>query len=104
MGSKYFKHRSLHKYTKVARGREGVEIIDLVLVKRDMLRHVQDTRTVSGIGRGLSDHHVVLCKVRLVGAWVKGREVVLESRRIRCEKLREHQYREDMLGHLRGRE
>ena len=39
----YFKHRSLHKYTRVARGQDGVEIksmIDLVLVKRDMLQYV----------------------------------------------------------------
>ena len=35
----HFKHRSLHKYTRVARGQDSVEIksmIDLVLVKRDM--------------------------------------------------------------------
>ena len=33
--------------TRVARGRDGVEIksmMDLVLVKRDMLRYVQDVR------------------------------------------------------------
>ena len=23
-----------------------------------------------GVGRGLSDHHVVMCKVKLVGAWM----------------------------------
>ena len=72
MSYTYFKHRSLHKYTRVARGRDGVEIksmIDLVLVKRDMLRYVQEyVRAVRGMGRGLSDHHVVLRKVRLVGA------------------------------------
>ena len=35
----YFKHRSVHKYTRVANGQGGMEIksvIDLVLVKRDM--------------------------------------------------------------------
>ena len=55
------------------RGRDGVIKImkDLVLVKRNMLRYVQDVRAVRGIGRALSDHHVVLCKVRLVGAWTK---------------------------------
>ena len=45
----HFKHRSLHKYTRVARGRDGVEIksmIDLVLVKRDMLQYMQDVRAV----------------------------------------------------------
>ena len=36
------------------------------------------------MGRGLSDQHVVLCKVRLVRAWTKRREVVVGS-----EKLRE---------------
>ena len=88
MGNTYFKHRSLYKYTRVARGQDGVEIksmIDLVLVKRDRLRYVQDLRVVRGMGRALSDHHVVLCKVRLV---------VVGARRIISEKMREHQYRE----------
>ena len=54
-----------------------------------MLCYVQDVRSVRGMGRGLSDHHVVLCKVRLVDAWIKRREVVNEARRIRSEKLRD---------------
>ena len=64
----------------------GVEVksmIDLVLVRRDMLRYMQDVRAVR-------DHHVVLCKVRLVGAWIKKRGVVVGARRIRSKKLREH--------------
>ena len=86
----------MDKYTRVARGRDGVEIksmIDLVLVKRNMLRYVQDVRAVRGMGRGLSGHYVVLSKVRLVGAWIKRREGMVGARRIRSEKLREHQYR-----------
>ena len=54
-GNIYFKHRNLHKHTRVARGHEGVEVksmIDLGLVKRDMLRYVQDVRVVKRIGRG----------------------------------------------------
>ena len=93
----YFNHRSVHKYTRVARCRDCVEIksrIDLVMVKRDMLRYVQDVSTVRGMGRGLSYHYFVLFKVRLVGAWIKRREVVVGARRIRSKKLREHQYRE----------
>ena len=81
----------------MARGQDGEEIksmIDLVLVMRDMLRYVQDVRAARGMGRGISDHHVVLCKVRLVGAWIKRREVVVKARRIRSEKLREHHHRE----------
>ena len=39
---------------------------------------------------GLSDDYVELCKVRLVGTWIKMREVVVGATRIRSEKLREH--------------
>ena len=64
-------------------------MIALVLMKKDMLCYVQDVRAVRGMGRGLSDHHVVLCKVILVGAWIKRTEVVDGARRIKSEKLRE---------------
>ena len=47
-----------------------------------------------GMGRGLSDHLVVLRKVKLVGAWIERREVLVRARRIRREKLRVHQYSE----------
>ena len=43
----------MHKYTRVARVQEGVEVksmIDLVLVKKDMLHYVQDVRAVRGMG------------------------------------------------------
>ena len=80
MDNTYFKHRSLHKYTRVTRGQDGVEIksiTDLVLGKRDMLRYVQDVKVVREMGRDLSDHYVVPCKFRLVGAWIKRRKVVV---------------------------
>ena len=37
---------------------------------------------------------MVLCKVRLVGAWIKRREVMVGARRIKSEKLREDRHRE----------
>ena len=40
-------------------------MIDLVQVKKDMLHYVQGVRAVRGMRRGLSDHHIVLCQVRL---------------------------------------
>ena len=52
-------------------------MIDLVLVNRDMLRYVKDVRMVRGMGRGLSNSHDILCKVRLVGAWIKRRDVTV---------------------------
>ena len=39
----------------------------------------------------LSNHHVILCKVRLVGAYIKTKEVVNGTRRIISEKLKEYQ-------------
>ena len=46
-------------------------MIDLVLVKKDMLRFVQDVKAVRRMGRDISDYHVVLFKVRLVETWIK---------------------------------
>ena len=71
-------------------------MIDLVLVK--------DMRAVRGMGRDLSDYYVVHCKVRLVGAWIKRREVVVGTRRIRSKKRREYQYREVYARSLEGKE
>ena len=60
------------------------------MVKKDLLGYVQDVTAVRGMGRTLSDYHVV----RLVGTWIKRREVVDGARRIRSEKMREYDYRE----------
>ena len=51
VGDAYFKHRSLQKYTRVARGQDRVKsMTDLVLVKKDMLCYAQDVRAVRGMG------------------------------------------------------
>ena len=42
-------------------------------------------RAMRGMGRGLTDHHVVLCKVRLVREWIKRIMVVNGARIIRNE-------------------
>ena len=47
---------------------------------------------------------VVLSKVRLVGAWIKRREVVDGARRIKSEKLRKHKYKEGYARSLDGGE
>ena len=39
----YFKHKSLHKYNRVAKSQDGAEVmnmINLVLMKKDMLHYV----------------------------------------------------------------
>ena len=53
VGNTYFKHRSLYKYTRVSRAQDGVKIksmIDLVLVKKEILHCVQDVRAMRGMG------------------------------------------------------
>ena len=91
MGNMYFKHRSFCNYSRVAIGQGRMEVmsmINLVVVKRDMLLYVQDVRAVRKRGRGLSDQDVVLCKGRLGIIKVKG--VLKRARRFRSEKLRKH--------------
>ena len=46
---------------------------------------------------------ILLCKVRLVRAWIKNREVVVGARRIRSEKQKEHQCREGYTRSLVGK-
>ena len=67
-------------------------MIDLVLVKKDMVHYMQDVRTVRVMGGCFSDHHTALYKIRWKGEWIKGKDMVNVARMIRGEKLREHQY------------
>ena len=46
---------------------------------------------------------MILCKVRLVGAFIKRREVAVGSRRVRSEKPREDGYREGYTKSLEGK-
>ena len=61
-----------------------------------MPHYVQDWRAMREVGRGLSDHYVVLWKFKLLGTWIKWREILDGARKIRNEKLREHQYKEGL--------
>ena len=106
MGDTYFEHKSLHKYILMARDQDRAEvksIVDLVLVKKDILHYVQDVRAVRVMGQDLSDHYVVLCKVRLVGTCMKRKEEVDGARRIRSEKLREDQHGKKYTSYLESK-
>ena len=48
----YFEHKSWHKYTRVARDQDGVEVksmVDMLLAKKTMLHFVQDVWAVRGM-------------------------------------------------------
>ena len=52
MGNAYFEHKSLHKYTRVTRGQDRLEVknmVDLVLVKKNTLCFVQNMKAVRGM-------------------------------------------------------
>ena len=75
-----------HFEHKGGKGIDGVKVksmINLVLVKKDMLHFVQDVRAGRRMGQGIPDHHVILCEFRLVGTWIKRRVVVNGARKIR---------------------
>ena len=53
IGNTYFEQKSLHKYIRVARGQDGLEVksrIDLVL-KKNMLRYMQGVRGLGPDGQ-----------------------------------------------------
>ena len=82
----------MHKYTRVGVDRDGLEVkslIDLVLVKKEMQKYVLDVKAVRGLGMGISDHYIVLCKIRLVGTWMEKKEIRKGVGRIKSEKLNE---------------
>ena len=64
MGNTYFEHKNLHKYTKVTRGKDHDRSSAVLCAGYE-----GNGRN----GKDLSDHHVVVCKVRLVGPWIKKR-------------------------------
>ena len=86
----YIKHKSLHKHTRVARGQDAANDRSCAEEQGYAVLHAGCERRKGA----LSDHHVVLCKVRLVGSWIKRREVGNEVWKIRSKKLREHKYTE----------
>ena len=61
-------------------------MIHLVLVKKDLLCYVQDVKAVRGMGRGLSDHHVIMCKVRLEETCIRGERWGMEIPELKVRK------------------
>ena len=54
----------ISKYAKMRRGRDVIEVMNLIhlaLVKKGVPKYVYNLKTVNGLGRGISDHSVVLC-------------------------------------------
>ena len=64
VGDGHFKHKNVPEYTKLTNNRDRAEvmnIIGLILVKKDMLQYVSNIKTARGKGLGIYGNPVILC-------------------------------------------
>ena len=66
-------------------------MIDLILIKESMMKDVYDVRSI----RYLSEHMVVLYKLRLLKVWFKSCKDIQKGSRVGSEKLREVEKRKE---------
>ena len=93
----YFKHKCIHRYTKVGRGSDVMEvmsIIALLLRRSDTVKCVHHVNTRRLAIQKSSDHSVQLCKFKFLGTCIKRMEEVNRGGIIRIENLREQQCKE----------
>ena len=62
-----FRHKDIHKYTRVERGTRS--IIDYILINRKLSPYVEDTRVYRGCDIS-SDHFLVLTKITIPKKWI----------------------------------
>ena len=65
---------------------------------------MQYVRTARAVGWDLSDHYVVLCKVRMLSTWTKRRDEGNGLKGSEVRNLGNTNTDNDMLGVLRGKE
>jgi len=81
----FFRHRDVHKYTWQRVSSEQRSLIDLVIVSEDLRSRVTDVRVWRGAELS-TDHHLVVCKLRL--SHLSGVRKDRKVWRIRWEELR----------------
>ena len=65
----FYKHKLICRYTRY--GVMSKSMTDFVLVKREMLRWIHDIKCMRGLSGGVSDHLIVLCRVKLDFEWTR---------------------------------
>ena len=81
------KHDVKKRYTRYGRDGERNSMIDYVLVRKELLKWVFDVRAAIGLSGGISDHVMVLCRVKFENVWWKPRVKENSESRIKVEKL-----------------
>ena len=67
--STHFKHKYIHKSITVETSRVGMELkfmIDLVIIKTDILKYVYVVKMIRQLGLGISDNTKLLFKLKTV--------------------------------------
>ena len=64
----FFKHKEIHKYTRVQNSRKEKSIIDYILTNIENKKNVKDVKARRGPEIG-SDHHILLAKIRTNKNW-----------------------------------
>src|SRR6201990_823295 len=97
IGNTWFMKRDIHKYTWVSgvNGEKG--LLDFVCVRWEERSRLLDVNVLRGAAMGISDHYLVVARVKVKGGWekVKVRKRVVEV--VRVERLEEEENRNDYI-------
>ena len=101
----FFRHKLIHRYTwRVLRRTNGIlnerkAMIDYVCVDGRMRRQVMDARAWRVWGNGISDHYLVVARIRVQKKWVRGRQRGQEGSAPvqKVERLNENEKREEYM-------
>ena len=76
VGNTWFKKRRVNKYTWVSGVDGSVSLLDYVLIEKDVKERLLDVNVCRGAHNGMSDHYLVVAKVRVGGGVRRRRETV----------------------------
>ena len=84
----YFKHKDLHKWTRVVEERNERSIIDYIIVSSSLFYSVQDVRVKRG-AEIYSDHYLVVAKMNILPKPKNSESNEVKRTKLRVEKLKE---------------
>lgn len=94
IANSHFKHREIHKITRVMESRQEKSIIDYFIASKNIWRKIKDVKVKRGPEIG-SDHFLLMMKWENENSNTGERQKrKIVNRKIRCYKLREPQNRE----------
>ena len=87
IGNTLFKKRDIHKYTWISGNGEQKALMDYVLIDRCEKDRLTDVNVLRGAAGGLSDHHLIVAKVKIGCMYVKRRPRGNEKEIVRVTEL-----------------